>query len=170
MTKNTQVTLNDVEQRLVKTVAKARFESNREAGTAETCYIYPREHRYQQDIDGFGGELAFCKLFNVYPDTSTHVRTTKTDVGDCVWNGFSIDVKTTTYPEGMLLANYGKQVTTVDYYALMTGVFPNYFYRGVIEADELLKKERLANLGHPKPAYCVIQEELKELTTITEQR
>lgn len=161
MTKHQYVALNDVEQRLVKTVAVARYDNARAKGVPKTFVAY--EDGYVCDIDGFGGELAFCKLFNVYPDMSIRAWEGEQDEGDCVWNGLRIDVKTTTYPEGCLLAGGWKKLN-VDYYALMTGVFPNYYYRGVMRADKLLQQERLTDFGYREPAYRADQDELIELT------
>ena len=87
----------------------------------------------------------------------------KTDTGDCIWNGLVIDVKTTVYPEGKLLCVKWKHQHLIDYYALMTGVFPHYYYRGVMSAKELHRPERLRDFGHRSPAYSADQEELTDL-------
>ena len=156
--KNTPISLNEVEQRLVKTTAKQRYDNCRAAGKPK-CFIGYTDG-YHCDIIGMGGELAFCKLFNVYPDLST--ETPEFDTGDCVLDGLRIDVKTTDRPEGHLLATKWKKVSSCDAYALMTGVFPNYHFRGFMDADELLREIRLRDFGRNTLSYAASQDELKE--------
>jgi hypothetical protein len=162
MTKGAYVKLNEMEQRLVKTVAKGRRDFNTLRGTKRVKYPDVSDE-YLPDIEGFAGEVAFCKIFNIFPDMDIRPVTHETDDGDCLWNGLRIDVKTTHRPEGKLLCSNNKKLGMVDYYALMTGVFPMYFYRGVISAEELLVSERMTTLM-PVPAYVADQEELYELT------
>jgi len=78
------------------------------------------------DLQGVAGEFAFCKLFNIYPDTNIISYAPY----DCVAMGVgTVEVKTTEYPNGRLsvpLGESGKVGTgnkdkCADYYVLMTG-------------------------------------------------
>lgn len=70
-----------------------------------------------------------------------------------------IDVKGTTYYSGRLLAVKGKQREDVDVYALMVGRFPTFRFAGCATASELLRPQRLINLGHGD-TYSMTQQEL----------
>ena len=154
-----RTTLNDVEQRLVKTVASLRNQDNRKQnipdrkiGSADSLSL---------DIQGFGGELAFSKMFNVYPDLYVKVRLSKDDKGDVTWSGLCLDVKSTPREEGDLLVPIWKSSRYVDGYALMTGGFPSYTYRGMIQGEEVFQNRWIRNLGRGD-TYVVPQGELKE--------
>ena len=154
-----KTTLNDVEQRLVKTVAKLRNEENRLKNVADRKLS--DEDSIALDVQGFGGELAFCKAFNLYPDMFIKARKSANDRGDVTWSGFSLDVKATKKEDGCLLVNSWKKSKYVDGYALMTGEFPIYVYRGMIEAEEATQPWWLKDLGRGD-TYVVPQTKLKE--------
>ena len=88
------------------------------------------------------------------------VTRTKDDFGDAVVDGKRIDVKTSTYDTARLLVQPWKKPCRVDAFALMTGIFPSYTYRGMMAADELLQEHRLRDFGHGK-GYAADQRELK---------
>ena len=60
------VTLNDAEQRLARYLARQRYESNRNQGVTNNR-VGPQSDEVT-DLEGIAAEIAFCKLFNVYPD------------------------------------------------------------------------------------------------------
>ena len=70
--KRPAVSLTANEQRIVEWIAKMRQATNVAAGV--------RNYRMSTEADltlhrqGFAGELAFCKLFNTYPEFDTHAR------------------------------------------------------------------------------------------------
>ena len=85
------VKLNEAEQRLVTYIAKKRFVTKRQAGYP-VSKIGPQSFE-DTDREGFAGEVAYCKMMNIYPDL-----TIGTDVPDfdCILpSGERIDVKTT---------------------------------------------------------------------------
>ena len=99
----------------------------------------------ETDLEGFGAELAFCKLMNIYPDLETG---NNLPPYDCVSRfGVTIDVKTTKYPKGHLLATLKKKNNPPDKYVLMVGEFPEYQIVGEIGADEFLQDSNIGNLG-----------------------
>ena len=118
------------------------------------------------DLEGVCGELAFCKLFNVYPDLDTD-REPPHPLFDCVVDGLRIDVKTTKWETGKLIvdARKGSKTNGVDYYALMTGVFPGpYTFRGFIHRERLIVPSRLGSLTNYRSfkSYIADQSELTD--------
>ncbi len=155
----TRIQLNEVECRLCKHIAKQRYSINRENNVMNAKI--GEQSNEMTDLEGFAGELAFCKMFNIYPDLTVKVNRSAEDKGDCILYGKTVDVKTTKYKTGKLLAAIWK-VHYIDLYALMIGEFPVYIFKGFMKAEELLKIERLQNLGHGE-GYVAHQLELIEL-------
>ena len=156
------ITLDRVEQGLAKAIAQMRHNNNR-SESVTNAKIGPQSNE-DTDLEGIGGELAFCKLFNTYPDLSVETRSSLkgSDNADAVKDGKTIDIKTTKYENGKLVAApWKKQGKKPDYFALMTGTFPVYTFRGFMKSDELLKDSRLGSLGHG-PTDIALQSELKE--------
>ena len=155
--RNTEVSLNAQEQAIFRFLARSRYKNNRSAGT-RNAKRGPQSDE-QTDLEGIGAEFAFTKLFNLYPDFSIEPRTAENDTGDCMLrDGRSVDVKATQYRTGKLIAVPWKKAG-VDLFALMTGTFPVYTFRGFMQADELLRQERLGSLGYG-PTYIAGQAEL----------
>lgn len=155
------VTLNVTEQEVCKLVAAARFKDNRAASVVNSKR--GRQSNEFTDLEGFAAELAFCKLFNTFPSFTSGTCSSQKgeDLGDTsLPNGLTIDVKVTKYLNGRLIAVPWKKATC-DIFALMVGVFPTYTYKGMMWSKELLKKERLDDLGYG-PTYMAEQAELKE--------
>lgn len=152
------VLLNPQEQALCRYLAKLRHNNARNKNVKNNKIGNQSDE--MTDLEGIGGEIAFCKLFNLYPDISIEVRNSKTDKGDAVLNGLVIDVKTTKYKTGRLLAAPWKE-PSVDLYALMVGeIDKGYSFKGFMAYSELAKEERLLDLGHGK-GYAAEQQELE---------
>ena len=160
----TIVELSEFEKKLSHAIAKVRFESNRKAGV--TNAKRGSQSNAQTDLEGVGSELAFCKLFNTYP-TNTFTTTPRSsqkgeDIeGDSILKDKLVDVKSTTYQTGELIAAPWKGKNGVDCYALMTGNFPRYVFRGFMTAKKLLDEKKLGDLGRG-PIYIAQQNELVE--------
>ena len=117
------------------------------------------------DLEGVCGELAFCKLFNAYPDLDTD-REPPHPLFDCMVDGLRIDVKTTKWETGKLIVDSrkGSKTNGVDYYALMTGQFPGpYTFRGFIHRERLIVPSRLGSLTNYRSFKSYIAEQ-SELT------
>jgi len=142
MTSNT-VKLTDPEIRIVKWIAQHRQQANRAAGVVD-LKVGPQKSELSEVL-GFGGEVAFAKLFNVYPDFEIGPRRGS---ADCLRFGERVDVKTTTYPHGRLIAVSRKRELAADVYALMVVEWPTYRFAGFARADELLVPARVVDLGH----------------------
>lgn len=154
------IKLNNFEQKLCKALAQLRHSSNRES-SVKNSKIGPQSNE-ETDLEGISAEMAFCKLMNLYPDLSISPRSSQaeTDKGDVTLkNGKTVDVKTTKYSNGKLLAPLWKKQTG-DYFVLMVGSFPEYNFKGFIEQEKVLSPNKVINLGYG-PTYHATQSELK---------
>ena len=152
------VKLTDSEILTCEVIAKLRYDNNRNKNVRNSK-LGSQDNIYT-DLEGLCGELAFCKFFNLYTDLSVGIRSSNNgeDMGDCVLEGKTIDVKVTKYSKGKLLAPSWKS-NTVDYYALMVGEKGKYTFKGFMESSELLKSSRLGSLGYGE-TYIAEQHEL----------
>lgn len=146
-------TLSLEDQETVRRLAQERFQANRGSGVRDQK-IGP-QGTDKTDLEGLGGEFAFCRLFGVEPDMSIGPRQ---GGADAIINGKTVDIKTTSYERGVLILSPAKNVADVDYYALMVGIFPTYRFAGVIEAVEIFHHR--IDLGYG-PSYGVSQGSLK---------
>lgn len=149
-----RVELTRSEQRIAEWLAQQRASTNRKRGITD-ARVGPQDS-LQIDIDGLLGEFAFAKLFNLYPDMQLGVR----PLHDVVTAIGGIDVKTTRYRTGKLLANVKKSSIPSDWYALMwledQGTL---HFKGAAKAENLLAESNLRMLGG-RPGYFLEQEEL----------
>ena len=137
-----RVTLNQCERKLAEMLSEGRFRGNRESGVANSR-VGPQSDK-ETDLEGISGEIAFSKLFNIYPDMNTNERSDY----DAVIMGERIDVKTTKYPNGRLLVRKEKKDHPADWYALMVGQFPVYELVGFAKSEAVFQRENLMDLGH----------------------
>ena len=145
---NTKVTLDEHEQMIARFIASLRQHENRTNNVKDQA-TKPNES-YRTELNGYGAELAFCKIMNLYPDLTFQVRS---HGYDCLSvTGTAIDVKTTTYQNGKLLAAFKNP--DVEVYALMIGEFPTYTFVGWIEADKLINEMNLTDFGYGKSKQC----------------
>ena len=123
-----------------------------------------REGNIKIHVDGFAGELAFCRLHNCWPDLSIG----RTEPGDAVCaGGIVVDVKTRDQ-DWDLIVMPGKRGydDAVDVFALMIGSFPGpYKFAGVMGRTELIQDHRIRRLGNGKESYLAKQSELVDLST-----
>lgn len=141
-----EYTLTESEQLIAKFVAEQRTANNRNAGTVNMRKSKMSD--FEADLQGFGGELAFCRLANVFPDLTVHNRSASKgeDQGDCILNGQRIDVKTAEKPYSALWVPLRK-IGTADAYALMTGKFPTFRLVGMADV-ETVKGCKVINNAH----------------------
>lgn len=150
-----KVVLDDGEQAVARLLAESRYSSNRGAGVVDRK-IGPQSAS-ETDLNGVGAEIAFCKMINVYPDLSISPRSGGRDL--VMPNGACVDVKTTKYPDGMLLATLKKTAIGVDVFVLVVGQMPEYTYIGWQYRDVLINKNSIVDLGYG-PTYGLEQWEL----------
>ena len=162
----TTYTLTQEQQKECIELAKKRTRINRFVGITQRIFT---DLPSKMELLGIGGEHAFCSLFDVEPDTSSYLRSSEfeTDTNDAILPcGLTVDVKSTKYKMGRLQAALRKSPTG-DLYALMTGTFPTFTFRGFMPQKELIKESRIGDLGHGQ-LYLAEQDELKELEHISE--
>ena len=155
----TKIVLNNAEQRLAKYLAQARYAKNRQVNTKD-MKVGPQDCE-TTDLEGIAAEIAFCKMYNVYPDLQLEDRPMYDAV---LHDGTTVDVKATKYRSGRLLAVPGKldKCEKLQSYSLIVGEFPGpYEFRGFLSREDLLRPERLTDLGHG-PTDAAPQDELKE--------
>jgi hypothetical protein len=151
------IKLNKAEQVLAKYLAQARHDNARSKGKPNLKM--GNQSDWETDLEGIGGELAACKHFGVYPDTEINLTSfPKFDL--ITKKGNKIDVKTTKYKNGKLLATKKKRRGECDAYVLVVGEFPNYELVGWASDSELLDPKNIVDLGHGE-GYALTQEQLR---------
>jgi hypothetical protein len=155
MVKRYEVTLDMGERQVARLLGIERHYTKEDIGIVNQR-IGPQSD-VQSHTDGIAAELAFCKIVNLCPDLTIGPRSGGFDCH--TRSGLTIDVKTTRYPNGKLLATLGKQLDDADIYVLMVGEFPTYSWVGWAEASELLDEANILNLGHG-PTYALDQSQL----------
>ena len=147
--------LTELEQRVCKMGAEMRYNAARSSGVYN-AKIGP-QNNLETDLLGLGGELCVGKWLNVYPDLTIYPRQGGIDlVSSC---GKRIDVKTTKYSTGRLLAKLNTPYKDIDIFILVTTDFPKFVVRGWATKQRLLDPDNIINLGHGE-GYGLEQKEL----------
>jgi hypothetical protein len=141
MSVKTGVKLTNSEASIARAIGKRRYESARNKKVFNGKK--GPQSNYETDLEGAGSELAAAKLLNLWPD----LQVEKIPTHDLIFNGKSIDVKTTKYKEGKLIAGLNKNKKSCDYYMLMIGSFPEYYCAGFAKKETLLSEDTITNLG-----------------------
>lgn len=148
------ISLNDTEQRLAFNLAAERYLSNRRAGVKNTKMGSQPDSF--TDLNSIGGELAVCKYYNCYPDTTVSPRSGGYDM---LINNKRVDIKTTPVENGKLLCTLKGDGKGVDAYMLVIGTFPHYRIAGWCRTEDLRQVANIADLGWGK-GYVMDQERL----------
>ena len=69
-----KIVLTPVEQKICEYIGIKRYNINRQKGVTDKKI--GKEDNHFMDVNGFGGEFAFCKLFNIMPDFLVQVTQT----------------------------------------------------------------------------------------------
>jgi len=149
-----RVTLTESEFRICRWLAAQRHSGARAAGVTDQ-QMGPQSAE-QTDLDGIGGEFAFCKAANLYPDMTIGARA---GGFDAQLHGMSVDVKTTRYENGKLLATLGKSIASADIYVLVVGTIPEYRIAGWVHGVTLIHPRNIRDLGRG-PGYALDQHDL----------
>lgn len=158
-----KVVLTRSEVRICEWLGEQRLVINKKRGIKD-ARIGPQSS-LQIDIDGLKGEFAFAKIFNLWPDMQLSQR----PLHDVMSPLGGIDVKTTRYQSGKLLASRKKQEIPADWYALMwLEDDQTLHFVGAATADQLLNDSNLLDLGHGagyalEQSQLVQPEEFKDL-------
>lgn len=120
-----------------------------------------KQDGFVADQDAIIGELAFAKLFNVWPDLSLSARSGSYDM---LVGRSRVDVKTTREPNGRLLSTL-KANPDVDVYVLAVIAGDEVRFPGYAKAKDLIHESRITDLGHGK-TYAMRQADLRQWDTM----
>lgn len=156
-----QIELNPAEIKLGAYIGKHRNASNRSNGVV--CQKFGRQSPEFVDINGAYGEIAACRLFNIYPDLSI---TPQVATYDGIVNGYKVDFKTTEHSGGRLAVKLrSKNISDVDLYCLITGNYeksPIYHIRGWEWAKDLWSDSNIGRLpGQSTDSFIIAQNYLQ---------
>lgn len=159
----TKYSLNEEEQNIIQNMSDIICNQGRNYFTDK----YQRDKSiklHEMNLNGFGAELAFCKLCDIPFDSSTIEKESHFNKVDATLkNGLTVDVKNTIYNSGKLIVRTGKEQKYVDIYALVIGKFPDFIFSGWSTYEEIIQPKFIENLGWG-PAYSLTQSNLnKEL-------
>jgi len=155
-----RIELNSAEKSLAINLAIARNENARSKGKPN--FKLGKQADWLTDLEGIVGEIAACRYFKVYPDTETNL-TVLPGFDLMTWKGSRVDVKTTKYRSGKLLATLKKDAKACDIYVLVVGEFPSYELVGYATSGELIQEKNITDLGHGK-GYALSQNDLRRFT------
>lgn len=150
-----KITLNYQEQVIVKEIALARHLTNVDKERKDMKMGNGND--LQINLEGLGGEFAFCKSRNIYPDMSID----QPMPFDCKLDkhGF-IEVKTTKYKNGhLVVGTWKKDYPVPAYFVLMVGEMPTYELKGFFLGSEMFKDENIKNFGYGQ-TYAITQDRL----------
>jgi hypothetical protein len=151
------VKLNEAEMKLAKYLGNAREEMNK----STTDMKVGNQDSLSTNIEAVGAELAVCKYLNLYPDTDT----SSWAVADCVFHGFTIDVKWSKSHRSNLVAKKKPANKTCNMYVQVTGEMPNYKINGYCSAKQLFSERQKTDLGYGE-TYLVLNSELKDIENL----
>jgi hypothetical protein len=164
--------LTYLELEIAERVANQRYESAREDGIEDRKK--GPQSTYVTDLNGMIGEIALAKYLNVYPDLAIDTGAGGVDMR---YKHLTIDVKTTEYLDGHLLAPTWKQHREhADVFVLLTLDWPTEDYdeppvaepKGWIRAENLFHGDNIINLGNG-PCFGVEQEFLRNMDGLKNQ-
>jgi hypothetical protein len=151
----TRLTLTPEEQQIVELIAKLRTDNNKRAGTH---IKYGDGDAYQLDVDGFGAEMAWARMANVYPDFTTQVRKGGVDFKYGMENEYKGDVKGTRMENPHLLIKTEKMNGESDIYVLIKVDYPTFEVIGFATRDQVYDGDT-PDYGYG-PSYRVRHEDL----------
>ena len=110
--------------------------------------------------EGFGGQLAFCRHFNLYPDFSS-VLAGKKSVSEISFRGWQVEVKTNT-EDTMWIVGWRKPALGVIYAKMKGSIDRGYDFQGFISSVKALSEENLVEAPYGGQAYKIEWTELKK--------
>lgn len=121
-----------------------------------------KQNPIEIDRDGVLSEMAFGKVFNLYPDLA--VTPTRSGVDLVGRNGKRIDVKSTRYRMGRLIIHIDKPVGEVDIYAFAIVDGDAVDLVGYIKTEDAMRQENIKDLGYGD-VYVIEQDALTKFKT-----
>ena len=151
-----KIYLSELEMQICTKIAMQRRHNDRAAGIDEK-YLGKGDGEHR-DIQGVCAEFAVAKMYNLYPDLTTHTRKGGCDLKR---NGQRIDVKQCDREDGNLIAPIFKNKHEVDVYILVTGTNP-YSVVGWCKSAELISRINLRDFGYG-PTYYMSRDGLRSV-------
>lgn len=140
-------------------IAKYLGEQKAEIGRTQIGFT---EDTWYKHYLAYCGEIAFCKLMNIYHspliDPSHNFNL---DKGDALWGDLKVDIKHSIYDPATLAVQKYAIDANVDIYVLVTGKGPTFKYQGAILKGDLTSEENFGNgpRGFEK-AFCINSKKL----------
>lgn len=152
--------LNKQEQAICKYIAALRTK-NKIENNVKSQKVDLHRTREQIDLDGFGAEMAFAKMVNLFPSFDIFIGSDKGDFK--TKNDKKIDVKSSQHFPTWLTCMRTKQKGEAFYYVMLTGLFPEYEFAGWATEDELIDEDNLKDWGYGegKEMYSLPPDKLK---------
>lgn len=116
------------------------------------------EDTWAIDIDGMVGEYCVAKHMNVCPDLTVSIRNGGSDLISP--KGKTVDVKTTRWKNGRLLATLKKAEDPCDIYVLVVVDDCGGEIIGYATKEMLFQDENIEDLGRG-PGYVLTQDQLR---------
>jgi hypothetical protein len=153
-----RVTLNP-EEVVIATQIGMQKTNNSISGGLQTSYARGKGFdMYFTDINGYGAELAFCKIFNLFPDLTSHNRVGGYDA--VLHDGTTVDVKQSKSLTTALRVKVGrKKLGDSALYALLVGELPTYTFIGFATEEAVFKSTNITKI-YDKDHYTIPQENL----------
>ena len=135
------VRLTSEEAKICQFLGKARRQSNRSHGINDQ--LVARENPEERDIEGIGAEMAFAKLYNLYPPFNIQPQSGSADF----IMGRTIDIKQSNHLDARLIVPPSKiEKGGCDAYVLATGKLPYYIFRGFAKKEQICNQKNLITL------------------------
>jgi hypothetical protein len=150
------IILTETEQRIAKHIGSAREANNLKNNTKDGKM--GKQDSLQANIEAVGAEFAVCRYLNVYPDLDMDSWA----VADCVYHGYSIDVKWSPRDEADMVAKKKKASMICDIYIRVCGSMPNYKILGYNSSKELFHDSRKTDLGYGE-TYFIPRSEMRPI-------
>ena len=161
------IVLNEAEIKLANYLGTSRYNSCRKNNVIDKQRGY--QDKLQIDIEGVGSEIAFCKLSNTYPDLEIKPTGQTSDIGDALFNGMKVDVKSTRYENGRLHCSLWKNNEPDLYVLMITTEYPAIRCAGFAWAEHLKMPENIRDLGRGE-LYLMDQKDLQPIEQLLQYR
>jgi len=122
------------------------------------------QNPYDMNIDGFMGELIVAKYLNVMPDLTINEKKNPIDL---LWNGLTIDVKSTRNSAGNIYVTEYHKHSPCDLYIQVIIKDNMGKLQGWIDSEDLFKKATIVEKHHR--SYCLKQSDLNPIHTLKEK-
>ena len=137
------IRLNQAEKEIAAKIGMRRQITNRQQGTVNQK-VHTKDS-FEVARDGFAGEMAFCKIFRLYPDFEN------TRANAAAWHPKMkwVDVKTAPEAHHNLLVRQPKADYPADTYALIIGTWETggFSYVGYATKEMVFREDNLVDPG-----------------------